>query len=289
MTDASSSSENPPKWLVDHLQKHWVLVVTVATVTAFAGGLAHMHGYFSTLGFESLALSLPYENYLVIGSVTLLALCFLYAFAGLVAAAIGSMQVTRKRAKGTIRTSMLKRADGIPLAWVLLGAVFAFAPPFLHAWNWLVPVRGFMPFPLSESMTIVGLLLILVAFVAGWVVVLLRFDHSTYLAVGVAMLLLYTPTITHMVGERRADLLLEDPHHASRVVIWRHETAEPQGYVVVHQDGEVLYLVAIQGHGEGGQRIFHSTVLRFSDVARIAFLPPGVDDSYIHKKNRTEA
>ena len=255
----------------------WLLIAAGATLTSFAAGVAYMHGYLAPFGFEGLVLSLSAESYLAVGAVTVIVLFLLMGFLAMLGAALVA-SFAPKRLEGGF--SLPRWMERIHALWVLTGAVATLVVPFVYAWRWLTPLSALFPMgdgPLVESLL---LLFLAIVFVVGYPLAYLRLRGRAFTAFVVATCLMSAPALAKLAGEERAESILEDPSDAPRVLVWRNATAAPEGYIVVHQDGELLYLVVTLGRDGDGKPVFHATALRISDMARVDFLPAGADDSY---------
>lgn len=268
-------------------RKDWFLIAAVASITSFAAGFAHMHAYFSTLGFGGLDLSLPSESYFAIGAASIVGLFLPTMLLGLIVVAFVVSMVPTQVETGFRTPAWVER---IPILWVVAGAAAVLALPSVFTWRWVAPLRALFPLVRGPWVELTLLLLILALFVVGYPIAFLRFRGKAFVIFLLATLLVSAPALAQVAGEQRARLLLEEPQGAPRVVLWRNATAAPEGYVVAHQDGDMLYLVVTLGTDANGTRIFHSTVIHVSDVARVVFIPAGADDGYAFRRgNGTEA
>lgn len=262
-------------WLraLEFASEKWVVILAVSTATGFLSGLAYYKGYFGAFGFESLAFSLPFEMYLVVGALSIAAVVLPQILVGVpIAYAAARRQASEPRRL----ERALRRFDDLPAPVVLMGSVAILVVPLYYTWHWLVPAEAVLPFAIHPLAVAIILILGLLVFLPASLVVLRNLKGPTLAAVGLAFLFVWAPAVAKTVGESRADAVFDNLDGQTRVLVWRDaNSTAPEGYVVIHQDADLLYLVA-RLEVKDGVPIFRATIMNPNDLHRIDFVPPGV-------------
>lgn len=269
----------PPHWMqrmVEGVNARLPFILGVLTVTGFLSGLAYFKGFFGSLGLEALVFSLPFEMYLAAGGISVIVILLAVAVLLFGILAIGArfkpdLLRERKPTPGTGKPTPPR------LMLVAASALLWLAIVFILPWTWLAPVASILPFPIPEWITLPFLLLLGLLMGPAHLVVLRNLQGPPLMAYGIAFILMSGPALAHAAGNHRAEHLFDNVDSRSRALVWWTDNAtEPSGYVVVHQDGSLAYLVAQVVHDAEG-RAFHSTVVDVGSVPRIVFIPPGAD------------
>lgn len=251
------------------------LLLGVLTVTGFLSGLAYFQGYFGRLGLDALVYSLPFEMYLAAGGISVVAALLVMAFVA-VASIYLVLRLGPRLVKRQQRVAAREGSGHHPLL-VLLSGLLLLIVVFVWPWRWLVSVASLLPAAIPLWLTLALLLLLLPGVLLAHLVVMRSLKGRTAIAYLLLVLVASAPLLAQQAGEYRAEHLFDNPDRLTRALVWWTENSTaPSGYLVVHQEGSLVYLVAQVERGPGGP-VFYSTVVDLTSVARIAFVPPGAD------------
>lgn len=258
------------------LTARWPQFVLVTTVAGFLAGVDFFEALYGRFGLDSLVFSETLPTYLLAGGVSVF---FFLLVVGLTAILMVAVQARLQVPKASRAPSRAGRRAATDV--VLVADLFVLCVLFWFSWRWLVPLTALLPaarWAPPPWLVLILLLLVIVLTVMTAGVVMFQEHRRMYHAFGFAFLLIGAPVLSFQAGNAEANAILDNLDGHTRARVWWNESSlAPEGYVVIHQDGNVFYLLQQTTQKPDGARVFHTTVVDASKVYRIVLVPPGVD------------
>lgn len=257
---------------------HVAAIIGALTATLFLSGLSYVRGYYGTLGFGGHELSFPFETYVALGGVSVLATVLGTVLLGILLVMILVPLWIRWGGARTRESSSREPLEGQRLALTQLSVALVLAFAFVVTWAWIVPLGSLFNIPGTRSGAYVALFILGLAPLAAIVATVYlgrNLRGRALFLFFLAALVVLGPTATHSAAKYRAETIFADEERETRALVWWHEGAAPQGYVVVHQTEGAMYLVQ-QTSVTNGTSAFFALVLRPGEAWHVVLVPPGV-------------